>query len=309
MGTLQIAVLSSFVAIGAAVYYIATGVVRQQKRARDRLAVYGRRGMERNPVRGQEIRQPFSDRAIAPVVERVGSLVGRYTPAGWIDRTEHRLQLAGHPGDIDANGWAVIKVFSVAGSALLWLLIVGSLNSTIMRAVALAGLLIFGFFGPDAWLNRRIEERSRNMLRQLPDILDLMVISVEAGMGFDAALGKVVQTVPGELSDEFHRMLQETRVGVSRRQAMQHLRDRVAVDEVRSFLLAMMQADNFGVPIARVLRVQADEMRIKRRQAAQEKAFAAPVKMVFPLILLVGAFLAILLGPAGISIFDNLINR
>jgi len=162
---------------------------------------------------------------------------------------------------------------------------------------------VLGFFGPNAWLQRKIDDRAHTMLRALPDVLDLLVISVEAGLGFDSALSRVVATVPGPLSEEFFRMLQETRVGVSRRDAMRHLMDRTDLDELRSFMLAMIQAEAFGVTIARVLRVQADEMRVKRRQRAQEKAFAAPVKLVFPLVFCIfPALFIVLLGPAAIQI-------
>jgi tight adherence protein C len=169
--------------------------------------------------------------------------------------------------------------------------------------------IALGFLGPNAWLKRKIDERAHTMLRALPDILDLLVISVEAGLGFDSALSRVVATVPGPLSEEFFRMLQETRVGVSRRDAMRHLMDRTDIDELRSFILAMIQAEAFGVTIARVLRVQADEMRVKRRQKAQEKAFAAPVKLVFPLVFCIfPALFIVLLGPAAIQIGDAFVD-
>ena len=129
-----------------------------------------------------------------------------------------------------------------------------------MTMLVLGLSLILGFFGPDAWLTRKIDERRSTMLRALPDVLDLLVISVEAGLGFDSALSRVVATVPGPLSEEFFRMLQETRVGVTRRDAMRHLMERTDLDELRSFILSMMQAEAFGVTISRVLRVQADEI-------------------------------------------------
>ena len=193
----------------------------------------------------------------------------------------------------------------VAG-VILWVFIQGGLpfNQKLLTFALLVGA---GFLGPDAMLNRKMAERSDSILRQLPDILDLLVISVEAGLGFDQAMARVVATVPGPLSDEFQRMITETRVGVARKDAMRSLRDRTDVDELRGFLLAMMQADSFGVSIARVLRVQAEEMRIKRRQRAQEKAYAAPVKLVGPLMLLIFAFLTVLLGPAGLRMSDTIL--
>ncbi|MFV1980711.1 MAG: type II secretion system F family protein, partial [Rhodothermia bacterium] len=176
---------------------------------------------------------------------------------------------------------------------------------TLQRVVLFALPIALGFFGPTAWLQRRVDERRHEMLLALPDLLDLLVISVEAGLGFDSALARVIATVPGPLSEEFFRMLQETRVGVSRRDAMRHLTDRTDLEELRSFILAMIQAEAFGVTIARVLRVQADEMRVKRRQKAQEKAFAAPVKLVFPLVFCIfPALFIVLLGPAAIQIAD-----
>jgi tight adherence protein C len=307
MSTLQVAVFSSFLAVAAAVFYVGNGITRARNLTAERLAKYGRRvARQEEAIRERELKRPFADRALAPIAERVGSLFGRFTPIGWIDRTERRLVIAGSPGSIDANSWAVLKVVAVVVGVVLWLVIQGGLpfNQKLLTLVLLVG---GGFLGPDAWLNRKMEERSDSILRQLPDILDLLVISVEAGLGFDQAMARVVATVPGPLSDEFQRMITETRVGVARKEAMRNLRERTDVDELRGFLLAMMQADSFGVSIARVLRVQAEEMRIKRRQRAQEKAYAAPVKLVGPLMLLIFAFLTILLGPAGLRISDTVL--
>ena len=307
MNTLQVAVFSSFLAVAAAVYYVGNGIARARNVTAERLAQYGRNvSRQEEAIREKELKRPFADRALAPIFERFGKLAGRFTPIGWIDRTERRLTVAGNPGNLDANSWAVIKVVAIVAGVVGWFLIQGGLP--VNQKLITFGLLVgAGFLGPDAILNRKMAERSDAILRQLPDILDLLVISVEAGLGFDQAMARVGATVPGPLSDEFQRMITETRVGVARKEAMRNLRDRTDVEELRGFLLAMMQADSFGVSIARVLRVRAEEMRIKRRQRAQEKAYAAPVKLVGPLMLLIFAFLTILLGPAGLRISDTVL--
>jgi tight adherence protein C len=176
-----------------------------------------------------------------------------------------------------------------------------------MRIVVFGVCAFIGFFGPVAMLNSRIDKRRKAMEKELPDVIDLLVISVEAGLGFDSALGRVVQNVPGEISREFSRTLQETRVGVSRTDALRNLTERTDVDDLNTFVLALIQADQFGVSIARVLRVQAEEMRIRRRQRAQERAFKAPVKLVFPLVLFIfPALFVVILGPAALNIMDSI---
>jgi tight adherence protein C len=295
------AVGSVFVAMTGLVLWVGFGIVRARKAATERLAVYGSAEL----IRDETLKKPVSERAIAPIVLAVGRGLARFTPIGWLKKTQRRIVLAGSPGNLDANSWAVIKLLTSIGALVLWFFVQGGLELR-MKILTFGLLGILGFFGADVWLTRRIDERRLAMQRALPDVLDLLVISVEAGLGFDSALARVVGTVPGPLSEEFFRMLQETRVGVSRRDAMRHLTDRTDLDELRSFLLAMMQAEAFGVAIAQVLRVQADEMRVQRRQRAQEKAFAAPVKMVFPLVFCIfPALFIVLLGPAAIQIFNT----
>jgi tight adherence protein C len=293
--------VSMFVAVTGLVAWIGFGIIKARKAATERLSVYGSAEF----MREETLKRSLAERAVAPIFIGVGKWLNRFTPAGWMQKTNHRLLLAGSPGNLDANAWVVIKVVSVTVAAVLWFLIqAGSDAQTKLIALVLLGVL--GFFGPDVLITRRIDDRRSAMLKALPDVLDLLVISVEAGLGFDSALARVVATVPGPLSEEFFRMLQETRVGVTRRDAMRHLTERTDVSELRSFLLAMMQAEAFGVSIAQVLRVQADEMRVKRRQRAQEKAFAAPVKLVFPLVFCIfPSLFIVLLGPAAIQIYET----
>lgn len=305
MNQLLIATGAVFLVLFAFAGWVGLGIVRVREAATDRLAMYGREAL-----REETLERPVSQRTIAPVLIGIGRALSRLTPIGWLKRTQKRLIFAGNPGVLDANAWAVIKLFGLAAGFGLFFLASSAADLTFgMTLLVLTLTLILGFFGPDAWLTRKIDERRAAMLKALPDILDLLVISVEAGLGFDSALQRVVATVPGPLSAEFFRMLQETRVGVTRRDAMRHLMDRTDLDELRSFMLSMMQAEAFGVTISRVLRVQADEMRVKRRQRAQEKAFAAPVKIVFPLVFCIfPSLFVVLLGPAAIQIVDTFSN-
>lgn len=297
---LILGLVSTFLFVSFVVLWVGNGVMRAQRTASDRLAVYGK-----DALREETLSKPLSERAIAPVIMRVGSFMRRLTPVGYLERIQHKLLLGGLPGNLDAPSFVVIKLVTTILGIVLAFLARGVGGGGLQQVALFVLPIVMGFFGPDAWLARKVDERRTTMQKALPDVLDLLVISVEAGLGFDAALARVVGTVPGPLSEEFFRMLQETRVGVSRRDAMRHLMDRTDLDELRSFLLAMLQAEAFGVAIARVLRVQADEMRVKRRQRAQEKAFGAPVKLVFPLVFCIfPALFVVLLGPAAISISD-----
>lgn len=300
---LTLAVFAVFLVVLFTIVWIGLGVTRAQEDMSQKLALYGRTSTA--SLREEELSKPLAQRTIGPLVLRVSNFLKRFTPIGYLDKKQHQLILAGSPGNMDAPSLVVIKMLGTIVGVVLGFFLIDYGSSGVQRVVLFVMPIALGFFGPDAWLARKIDERKVSMQKALPDVLDLLVISVEAGLGFDSALSRVVATVPGPLSEEFFRMLQETRVGVSRRDAMRHLMDRTDLDELRSFLLAMIQAEAFGVTIANVLRVQADEMRVKRRQRAQEKAFAAPVKLVFPLVFCIfPALFIVLLGPAAIQIAD-----
>lgn len=260
-------------------------------------------------VRDQELLDSLADRALLPVLGALTSLGRRLTPVGYVDGVRQKFVLSGRPNADEVDRFLAIRVITVAAVPVaFWFCYfwnpVGLSGKTQMGVFGLIGLLLV--LGPDASLNRKVEDRQKTIQRQLPDIIDLLVISVEAGLGFEQALDRTVRSVPGPLSDEFLRMLGEVRAGSKRAEAMRALDARCEVPEVRSFVLAILQADTFGVSIGRVLRAQAEEMRIKRRQLAQERAQKAPVKMLIPMVFCIfPALFTIVLGPAVIRIANE----
>jgi tight adherence protein C len=300
MDPLLFAVVAVAVTVGALTVYVGNGVIRSQKDSGSRLASLS--------TRDDVLQQDFSQRAVAPMVQGIGRFALRFTPTGWVERAQHKLVLAGWAERMDGNTWAAIRIIAMVLSVVLLVLAVPMVSGTVMK-FGIGGLILFlGFYGPEASLNRAIDDRRKEMEKTLPDIIDLLVISVEAGLGFEAAMGRVVQNVPGELSKEFSRTLQETRVGIARTDALKAMADRTDVDDLNSFILSLIQADQFGVSISRMLRVQAEEMRVRRRQRIQEKAFAAPVKMIFPMIFCIfPSIFIVILGPAVINISSNLL--
>ncbi len=297
MDPLMIAVVASAITIGAATFYVGSGVVDARRSSSRRLASL--------QTRDEVLSTSISERAIAPIIEKLGKFALRFTPQGWVTKADRKLVHAGMSEKMDGNTWAAIRIVALIATMVMFFMIQGAFSTPMQKLVVFGLLMMIGFVGPESILNRRIDERRKDMEKSLPDVIDLLVISVEAGLGFEAAMGRVTQAVPGELSREFSRTLQETRVGVSRHKALRSLAERTDVDDLNAFILALIQADQFGVSIARMLRVQADEMRIRRRQRAQEKAFAAPVKLVFPLVLCIfPSMFVVLLGPAGINIYQ-----
>lgn len=258
-------------------------------------------------VREKELLVPLRERAIAPVLTGLTGLGQRFTPQGYVEDVKKKLMSAGKGDQDSLDRFLAIRVITVAlapvGAYLAFKYVpVGGLGR--LMATLLVGALFV--VGPDSVLNRQVEDRQYEIRRRLPDVMDLLVISVEAGLGFEQALDRTVSAVPGPLTDEFARMLGEVRAGSTRADAMRALDVRTNVPEIRSFVLAILQADTFGVSIGRVLRAQADEMRIKRRQLAQERAQKAPVKMLLPMVFCIfPALFVIVLGPAAIQIADQ----
>ena len=254
-----------------------------------------------------ELDAPFADRVLFPLLARAQGMGRRLTPADANDRIREKLELAGNP-----PGWTVDRVmagkvvgFSVALVTALVLSLLMGLSFVITLVFVIAASLA-GYNAPNMYLYQKAHDRAEQLQRALPDAIDLLTISVESGLGFDAALSQVARNTDGPLADEFARMLQEMQIGRGRAEALRSLADRTSLPDLRSFVSAMVQADAFGIPVGQVLRVQSSEIRTKRRQWAEEQAQKVPVKILVPLIfcILPCLFIAVL-GPAGISIMDS----
>ncbi len=267
-------------------------------------------GYEVENGRDQQMLAPLKDRAVGPLVDGVTGLGRRFTPAGYVEKVRQKLIYAGKPDQAALDRFLAIRVVSIGLAFLVFILlfVVNILSLSGNLRLMVPGLLILALvLLPDSRLNREVEARQHEIQITLPDVMDLLTISVEAGLGFEQAIDRVVNSVPGALSDEFSRMLGETRAGASRSDAMRAMDERCNVPELRSFVMAIIQADQFGVSIGRVLRGQADEMRIKRRQLAQERAQKAPVKMLIPMVFCIfPALFVVVIGPAIMNIRESM---
>ncbi len=255
-----------------------------------------------------ELQLPFAERTLRPMVTRLSRMSARLGSASSTDTAERRLATAGNPGDLRVADWMGVKMMvAIAVGATLFLvfgLLLGNLFSGLFLAMAGFGI---GFLMPEFWLGSRIKARQKVILKMIPDTLDLLTISVRAGLGFDAALAKVVEKLPGPLTDEFRRALAEVRVGKARRDALRDMIPRTNVPPLSSFIGAIIQAETLGVSISKVLQIQSEQLRIERRQRAEELAAKAPIKMLFPLVgCIFPALFIVILGPAMLSIVQTL---
>ena len=254
-----------------------------------------------------ELDAPFADRVLFPLLTKAQGLGRRFTPGDANERIREKLELAGNP-----RGWTVERVmsgkvvgFAVAlGVSLLVGLLFGMSFTWVLLFVV--GVSLAGYHAPNMYLYQKAHDRAALMQKALPDAIDLLTISVESGLGFDAAVSQVSRNSEGPLAEEFQRMLQEMQIGRGRAEALRSLAERADLPDLRTFVSAMVQADAFGIPVGQVLRVQSSEIRTKRRQWAEEAAQKVPVKILVPLIfcILPCLFVAVL-GPAGISMMST----
>jgi tight adherence protein C len=255
-----------------------------------------------------ELDRAFGERVLTPAWQRLARLGRRLTPAGRTDAIRTKLDTAGSPA-----GWTVDRflAYKVLGLVVLGAVGLGLgflvFQLPVVTGVGLAAVIgLLGYLTPNMVLYQAVYNRSQIMQRQLPDSIDMLTISVEAGLGFDAALTQVARNTTGPLAQEFFRVLQEMQIGMGRAEAMRALADRTNIQDIKIFVGAMVQAEQFGIPIAQVLRIQSKEMRLKRSQRAEEKAQKLPVKIIFPVILcILPALFVVVIGPAAVNIMKT----
>ncbi len=258
-----------------------------------------------------ELQQPFLERTLRPVAASLSARMSRTASSSMSEKTEKRLAMAGNPGDLRTADWLGIKAIGAIIGAIIGFLLfvlVGLIGLPFpINFLMVAVFGVFGYIIPEFWLGGRVKKRQKAILMMIPDTLDLLTISVRAGLGFDAALSKVVEKLQGPLSDEFRRALAELRVGKARRDALRDIVPRTEITPLTNFIGAIIQAEQLGVSISKVLQVQSEQLRIERRQRAEEQAAKAPIKMLFPLVgCIFPSLFIVILGPAIILIVLNL---
>lgn len=273
-----------------------------------RLEEFNRRGEQIN-LEKIELSQPFTQRVIYPIARSLGNLAVRFTPQNALQDISRKLELAGSPAKLDPTMILSLQFIGLAlfGGIVVFVFTVGQTQWPAGR-IALFTLAfgLIGFYFPQLWLGSKISRRQKSVRRAMPDALDLLTICVEAGLGFDAAMAKVSEKWENELSLAFARVIQEIQLGKLRREAMRDMADRIGLGEMTSFVAAVIQSESLGVSLAKVLRIQSDQMRVKRRQLAEEEAHKAPIKMLIPMALLIfPSLMVVLLAPAAFRLVHS----
>jgi tight adherence protein C len=309
---------TTFIIIGAIVLILAIAVVAVSLRQNTdggnddplqaRLAEYIQRG-DVTSLEEIELSQPFSERVLIPIIKRIGEISARFTPQKAIQDTTDRMEKAGNPWPIDAATFLAIRFILavVLGGFVITMVFLSPSPNPSDNAIYILGAAFGGFYVPHLMLSSRITNRQNEIRKAMPDALDLLTICVEAGLGFDAAMSKVSQKWDNQLSLAFARVIKEIQLGKVRREALKDMSDRLGLAEMTSFVAAIIQSEQLGVSMAKVLRIQSDQMRVKRRQYAEEQAHKAPVKMVIPMaFLMFPTIMIIILTPAALQIMTSL---
>ena len=291
-------------AVGIGIFIMFLGLARTPQTntaamVQQRLQVYG--GGEQRPLTMEELelQRPFTERFLRPAIVRLGTIMSRSTPQKARQDLQNRLDLAGRPGNLTPEDFAAVRLVAAAVLAAIGLGLGFLLQNTVYLVLALVVGAILGYYLPTLWLKQKVDARRVEIQKGLPDAMDLLVIAVDAGLGFDAALARVTDKYKNALSDEFAKVLREVNLGRPRLEAMDEMGRSSGVEDLHNFIQAVIQSEQFGTGIGKILRIQADEMRRKRRQRAQEKAAQATLKMMLPMVGCIFPTLwIVLLGPA-----------
>jgi tight adherence protein C len=301
--------IAIFVVIGLVVIVglglVAVGITSANKvdPLADRLAEYGSQQEITANLEDIEMSVPFTQRVIMPILQTLARFTTQFAPQNALEQTQKQLNLAGNPNGLTPSIIWAMRLGMMIGLAVVILFLMGR-KGGIWIPMSILGGGALGFMMPQMWLTSKIQRRQESVLKALPDALDLMSICVEAGLGFDQAMAKVYEKWENELALAFGRVIREIQVGKTRRDSLRAMSESMDVADLTSFVAAIIQADQLGVSISRVLKIQAEQMRIKRRQRAQEKAQQAPIKMMIPMALLIfPTIYLVILGPAAIQLY------
>lgn len=300
--------LGAFVTVSLLIYLAASAPEDDRRRIVRRLAQLDAEGRAAYSERDRELEVPLVTRLAGPAVAELARVAGRFTPKGVREEIRRKLAAAGNPGGMQVQDFLAFKALLALALPVAGFLLVYRNDlplAVLLTAVAFGA----GYALPDVLLKSAIRRRQRAIQRALPDVLDLLTVSVEAGLGFDSAIAKVVEKLAGPAGEEFQRMLQDIRMGMPRREALREVAARTDVPDLNTFVASLIQADTLGVSISKVLRIQSEQMRNRRRQRAEELAMKAPVKLIFPLVLFIfPTIFIVLLGPALLQVLDTFVK-
>ncbi|NMC13424.1 MAG: type II secretion system F family protein [Chloroflexi bacterium] len=311
---ITIIVIIALVILIAAVVLVFVGVRDSQRDdpLQTRLAEFAARG-EAASLEEIELSQPISDRIIMPLARKLGEIALRFTPQNALQTTAQKIEMAGNPRGLDPTiFWASRFIIALGVGALLtFLFTMGPAGwNWLRKTVVIIFFVLIGFYIPELLLTSKIQRRQKEVRKAMPDALDLLTICVEAGLGFDGAMQKVSEKWDNELSLAFGRALREIQLGKLRREALKDMSDRLGVPEMTSFVAAVIQSEQLGVSLAKVLRIQSDQMRVKRRQLAEELAHKAPIKMLIPMaILIFPSICIVLMTPAFLMLMHSALKN
>lgn len=296
------------IVVAAILIYVGSRVPRQDEDPLEaRLAEFSQRG-ENVTLEQIEMSQSFQERVIYPLLRQFGELAARFTPQNAIQDINQKLERSGKAGWIDASMFLALRFVAAAifGGLAFLVFTVSAVKQPLSTAILYSLIaLVIGFFFPQLWLDEQIKKRQQEVQKALPDALDLLTICVEAGLGFDAAMSNVAQKWDNELSLAFARCIRETQLGKIRRDALRDMADRIDLSDLTSFVAAVVQSEQLGVSMAKILRIQSDQMRMRRRQIAEEKAQQAPIKMLLPMVgFIFPSIFIVLLTPAVLRVMQ-----